>query len=134
MSRIVLDTDVASSVFKGDVDGPDVRRHVRHSECCLTFVAVGELWQWTVGHRWSPRAKVRLERWIETMPVIESDASISRLWGGLSGHARRRGRPRPQNDTWIAACCLERDLPLLTRNMRDFTDYAEHEGLRLLTS
>jgi len=39
-----------------------------------------------------------------------------------------RGRPRPQNDSWIAACCLAFDLPLATLNVKDFADYAEYEG------
>lgn len=43
-----------------------------------------------------------------------------------------RGRQRPQNDTWITAVCLVRDLPLLTHNRADFADYADQEGLRLL--
>ena len=58
---------------------------------------------------------------------------IARTWGDISAHAVRRGRPRPQNDTWIAACCLAYDLPLTTLNIKDFTDFAEHEGLTLLT-
>ena len=58
---------------------------------------------------------------------------IARTWGDISAHAVRRGRPRPQNDNWIAACCLAYDLPLATLNIKDFTDFAEHEGLTLLT-
>ena len=42
------------------------------------------------------------------------------------------GRPRPQNDTWIAASCLAYDLPLATLNVKDFRDFAEHEGLTLI--
>jgi predicted nucleic acid-binding protein len=44
-----------------------------------------------------------------------------------------RGRPRQANDTWIAACCLVYGLPLATHNVKDFADYAEHEGLELIT-
>ncbi len=31
------------------------------------------------------------------------------------------------NDTWVAACCLVRDLPLATLNLKDFRDFAEHD-------
>jgi predicted nucleic acid-binding protein len=48
--------------------------------------------------------------------------------------AQRRGRPRPLHDTWIAACCIEAGLPLLTLNHRDFADFAERHGLVLLTA
>jgi hypothetical protein len=46
----------------------------------------------------------------------------------------RRGRPRPQNDTWIAACCLVYDLPLATLNVKDFQDFVDHEALRLISA
>jgi len=50
----------------------------------------------------------------------------------LQARAEQRGRPRPANDTWIAACCLARDLPLATLNLKDFRDFAEHDGLRVM--
>jgi len=37
------------------------------------------------------------------------------------------------NDMWIAACCLARGLPLTTRNVKDFADFAKHHGLTLTT-
>ncbi|MBN1170657.1 MAG: hypothetical protein JXA67_00615 [Micromonosporaceae bacterium] len=63
--------------------------------------------------------------------VVPYDRAVCRTWGLLQARAQRRGRPRPQNDTWIAACCLVNDVPLATFNVKDFSDFAEHEGLRL---
>jgi predicted nucleic acid-binding protein len=37
--------------------------------------------------------------------------------------------PGPQNDSWIAACCLVYDLLLATLNIKDF---AEYEGLHIV--
>lgn len=54
------------------------------------------------------------------------------MWGEIQAAARLRGRPRPVNDAWVAACCLDRDLPLATLNTKDDVDFAEHEGLELL--
>jgi hypothetical protein len=54
---------------------------------------------------------------------------IARKWGQISA----RGRGRPQNDTWVVACCLVYGLPLATLNVKDFADFAEYEGLELLT-
>ena len=50
----------------------------------------------------------------------------------VGARAERRGRPRPVNDTWIAASCLVRDLPLATLNIKDFSDFADHDGLRII--
>jgi toxin FitB len=46
---------------------------------------------------------------------------------GRAGRAAQlRGRPRPQNDTWIAACCLRYQVPSVTLNTADFSDFAAH--------
>ena len=54
------------------------------------------------------------------------------LWGEIQAYAQLRGRPRPANDSWIAACCIVRELPLATFNIKDYADFAEHEGLELV--
>jgi predicted nucleic acid-binding protein len=48
----------------------------------------------------------------------------------MTGALLRAGRPLPVNDSWIAACCLHHDVPLVTHNPGDF---AGIEGLRLIT-
>lgn len=58
---------------------------------------------------------------------------VARAWGEISGHAQKRVRPRPVNDTWIAACCLTFALPLATLNVDDVQDFVDHEGLELIT-
>jgi toxin FitB len=57
---------------------------------------------------------------------------VATIWGEIQVHAQLRGRPRPVNDSWIAACCLARELPLATLNIKDYVDHAEHEGLVLV--
>lgn len=54
--------------------------------------------------------------------------------GEISAFSERRGLPRPMNDTWIAACCLAEALPLATLNVKEFSDFAEHEGLTIVTA
>jgi predicted nucleic acid-binding protein len=58
---------------------------------------------------------------------------VARTWGQISAYAIRRGRPRPANDSWIAACALTYGLPLATLNVKDYEDFAEHEGLTLIS-
>ena len=67
----------------------------------------------------------------------EADApggrDVAAKWGEIIAYADRRGRPRPVNDAWIAACCLTYELPHATLNVGHFDDLAEYEGLELLT-
>ena len=58
--------------------------------------------------------------------------AIAIKWGELQANAQLRGRPCPVNDSWIAACCLAHGLPPATFNAKDFADFAELDGLRLV--
>ena len=103
-ARIVLDTDVASLSYKGRLPAWLASRLVGQ-EICVTFVTIGELARWAEKRHWGTRARTELA-----------------------------GRPRPINDTWIAACCLVADLPLATLNLKDFRDFTEYDGLRVTGS
>jgi toxin FitB len=129
--HVVLDTDIASKIIKDRLERSAEMRLIG-SVHCVSFVTVGELWRWVAASSWSPRLRASVEQWLEGVTVFDSDESTSRTWGVISAYASRRGRPRPQNDSWIAACCLANDLPLMTANVKDYTDFAEHEGLTLL--
>ncbi len=131
MRDVVIDTDVASLLQKHQAP-PWVLRRLAGARIWLTFVTVGELAKWMVVRRWGECRRGRLEAWTARRPVIPYDTGIARVWGELAGEAQLRGRPRPQNDTWIAACCLRYQVPLMTLNTADFGDFAEHHGLVLL--
>lgn len=68
------------------------------------------------------------------MPTLEYDDDVVRMWGALSAAARRRGRPRPINDMWNAACCITSAIPLATLNAKDYLDFCREHGLQLITS
>ncbi len=70
--------------------------------------------------------------WLGNVVILPYSEAVAVTWGELQAQAVRRGRPRPVNDTWIAACCLVRDLPLATLNVKDYADFAEHESFALL--
>jgi toxin FitB len=133
MRYVVLDTDVASRAIKRRLDDPLAAR-LTSLAWCVTFVTVGELWQWATMRSWGPRTREELEQWLDRVVVLNSDDATSRTWGRISAAAQRRGRPRPVNDSWIAAYCLAHRFPLATFNVKDFEDFAVHEGLRLITS
>lgn len=132
MARVVLDTDVASLSYKGRLPAPLAAR-LTGQEVCVTFVTIGELSRWAAKRRWGTRARTELVDWLGRTVVLPYDERVAWEWGQLSVRAERRGRARPINDTWIAACCLIADLPLATLNLKDFEDFAEHDGLRLIS-
>ena len=88
--------------------------------------------QWADARSWAWQARDELDDFLAHAVIIDSDDGVSREWG-RSAAARRRSRPRPTNDSWIAACCVSRGLPLAAYNVRDFEYHADHDGLVLIT-
>jgi predicted nucleic acid-binding protein len=131
VSLVVLDTDVASAILRARVQ-ERLRARLAGKTLCITFVTLGELTKWTVLRSWGPRKLADLAEWRRGVVLLPVDESVSTTWGQLQARAQRRGRPRPVNDTWIAACCLVDGLPLATFNVKDFEDFAAHDGLDLL--
>lgn len=131
MRRVILDTDVASLSIKQQLP-PSLLHELLGAQVGITFVTLGELTRWATIRRWGGRKHGALTAWLSSRPTLPYSNEVARTWGEISAYAARRGRPRPQNDTWIAACCLVYGLPLATLNTKDFDDFAEHEGLILI--
>jgi toxin FitB len=131
VSFVVLDTDVASVLLRGELN-PALRSRLAGESVCVTFVTLGELTKWTVLRDWGPRRMADLAAWRRQVVLLPFDEQVAIRWGQLQARAQLRGRPRPVNDSWIAACCLAWDLPLATFNRKDFEDFAGHEGLRMI--
>ncbi len=132
MAPVVLDTDVASLIIKGRLPVTLATKLIGR-QSAITFVTLGELTKWSVMRNWGAPRRAELERWMAARRPVPVSDDVARKWGEISGYADKRGRPRPVNDTWIAACCLAFDLPLATMNVSDFQDFVEHEGLVLIT-
>lgn len=131
MSFVVIDTDVASASLRGRLSDP-LRAYLTGRTWCISFVTLGELTKWTVLRSWGPTKLAHLADWRRHVVTLPYSEAVAITWGELQARAQRRGRPRPVNDTWIAASCLVRRLPLATLNIKDFADFAEYDGLDLV--
>ena len=127
---ILLDTDVVSLLMRGSLD--PTRSGLRAYEWCVSYITVGELAKGAEMARWNLRRWTDLADWRGRVVILPIDLRVSYLWGRLAGAAQRRGRPRPVNDMWIAAVALSNDIPVATRNIKDYSDFVEHHSLDLL--
>ncbi len=85
----------------------------------------------TVVRRWGTHSLDAMQTFLAALVVLPYDQRVATRWGEIQAYAQLRGRPRPANDSWIAVCCLVRELPLATFNTKDYADFAEREGLEL---
>jgi toxin FitB len=79
-------------------------------------------------------SRLALEAWLSKLTehfarrIIPFDAKAAEAHGRLRAQMRRMGRTLDAQDSYIAAIALSRDLPLATRNVKDF----EATGVRLV--
>lgn len=49
--------------------------------------------------------------------MLHSSDDNAAIWAEIAASAEWRGRLRPQNDTWVAVCCLAYELSMATPNV-----------------
>jgi tRNA(fMet)-specific endonuclease VapC len=123
--EIALDTSVAIRFLNGDK--AITTKVLAVPEIVLPIVVVGEL---LFGAENSTRPLQNLPRYLEFISVClvmplgrETATSYARTRFAL----KRKGRPIPMNDVWIAAQCLEHGWVLVT----DDTDFDYVDNLAL---
>ena len=132
MAMDLLNTDVVSLLMKGHLD--PAASGLSQRSWCVSYVTVGELAKGIAMAGWGLRRWTELADWLRHVVILTGDLRASYTWGQLACAAQRRGRPRPVNDMWIAAVGIANGLPLATRNVKDYEDFVEHNGLALVPS
>ena len=117
MTRYLLDTNIASSIIKGNI--PAVDRHlvkVPMAQLAISAVTEGEL---RFGAARLPHA-TRLHNMIEDfflrVVVLPWDSDAAQQYGQLRATLEREGQPIGNLDTMIAAHALALDAVLVTND------------------
>ncbi len=115
--EIALDTSVAVRFLNGDT--AIIERVLSLPEVILPLVVAGEL---LFGAENSSRPLQNLPRYLEFISnctVVPLGLEITAIYARTRLLLKRKGRPIPINDIWIAAQCLEKGWILVT----DDTDF-----------
>jgi tRNA(fMet)-specific endonuclease VapC len=114
ITRVVIDTNVYSALFAGD---EAVARVLSESEeVLLCAVVIGELLDGFAGGSKEAENRRQLDRFRQkprttTVAVTEATAE---WFAQIKRQLRRKGKPIPINDVWIAAVCMEHGAALLS--------------------
>lgn len=116
--RLCLDTGVLIAYLKGRKPGTSaVEYAVKNYECFVTAITVYELLFGVA------RAKKEIgeDALLGIMTVVPLDEVAARRAARLHDELIQRNLDIGVKDVLIAACCLERGLPLLTLNQKHFS-------------
>jgi len=130
MSLVLIDTDIASFIFKGSDYADPYLPLLSGQDLALSFMTVAELFQWAILRQWGDRRLAQLEQYLANYIIIPVDQPLCREWAKVRADRQNAGRPISPQDAWIAAAALRYDLPLVTHNGKDFLEIPH---LRLIT-
>lgn len=124
---VLTDTSVVVAAFREEAHILEKLRGIPSEQIFVPVIVLGEL---HYGARKSARTEEnlsRLEAFTENSNIVPCDAATARVYGSVREALRRKGRPIPENDVWIAAVALQHDLILASRDAH----FEQVEGLRL---
>src|SRR5712692_3255085 len=131
-ARLVIDTDVASFVFKWHPEfAPRYVSVIRGCELVVSFMTVAEMRQGALDATWGQRKCDVLETYLADFSVLHSDSLLCSTWAAVRNESVRKGRQMSSADAWIAATALVLSAPLVTNNLRD---YRHVDRLQLLSA
>jgi predicted nucleic acid-binding protein len=120
-ARLVVDTDVASFIFKWHpVFAQRYVDVVRGSELIVSFMTLAEMRQGALDANWGPRKREVLEAYLADFAVLHSDSLLCSTWAEVRNESVRKGRQMSSADAWIAATALVLSAPLVTNNPKDY--------------
>ena len=120
-ARLVIDTDVASFIFKWHVEfAPRYVGIIRGAELVVSFMTVAEIRQGALDANWGPRKRDVLETYLADFSVLHSDSLLCSTWAAVRNESVRKGRQMSSADAWIAATALVLSAPLVTNNPKDY--------------
>lgn len=113
-SRILLDTNAVSDVMNGFAEVIDILRG--YDSYAVPAVVMGELYFMVENSSRKIENRARVEAFLEGVSVLPVTQETAKIYGRIRVELKRKGRPIPLHDYWIAATAIEHDIPLLTRD------------------
>lgn len=129
---VVVDTDVASYLFKSSPRADAFRPLLEGKQPALAFVSVAELFKWALKRRWSEQKFEELEGALRRYVVIPYDRDLAWTWARVVATCEDAGRPIAPSDAWVAAAALRHHVALVTNNLKHYEGAESLCGLQLL--
>ena len=123
--RYLLDTNIVIALFADESAVKDLLGEAE--EVFIPSIVLGELYYGARKSRRVAENIARIDDFAARNIVLGCDTETARRYGEVKNGLRRKGRPVPENDVWIAAMALQNDLILVARDAH----FREVEGLRV---
>jgi len=114
MKRILIDTNAYAAFKKNETGAVDVFKIVEYIG--VNIVVLGELLSGFKGGTKEVKNRKELEQFLDSPRVnlIQLDEETAEFYARVYWDLKRKGKPVPTNDLWVAASAMRHGLALFT--------------------
>ncbi len=112
--RYLFDTNIVIAFLTDDAEV--TRRLSETDEVYVSSTVVGELFYGASHSTHVDKNVARIEKFLRDAVSLVCDNITARFYGDIKTLLRRKGRPIPGNDIWIASTARQHLLTLVTRD------------------
>ena len=118
----LLDTNIIIALFGRD---PDIEFQLGRADVVFVpAIVLGELFYGSYKSTRVEENLGRIEAFAAQSAIMNCDTDTARHYGRLKDSLRRKGKPLPENDIWIAALAVQHEMKLVSRDAH-FTEVDE---------
>ena len=111
---MILDTNALSAAAEHDPSALEVV--ARAERLAVPVIVLGEYRLGIAQSRHRASYENWLQEWISSVTVLDIDDETTCSYAVIGLELKKKGKPIPTNDLWIAALCHQHSLPLLSRD------------------
>lgn len=114
MKKILIDTNAYAAFKKNEAHAVTAFKLVEYIG--INIVVLGELFSGFKGGNKEVKNKAELEQFLDSprVNVIQMDEETAEFYARVYWDLKRKGKPVPTNDLWVAASAMRHGLALFT--------------------
>ncbi len=114
MKRILIDTNAYAAFKKNENDAVSTFKTVEYIG--VNIIVLGELLSGFKGGNKEAKNRKELEQFLDSPRVnlIQLDEETAEFYAGVYSDLKRKGKPVPTNDLWVAASAMRHGLELFS--------------------
>jgi len=111
---LILDTNALSAVADGEASAMQLVAGA--DRVAIPVIVLGEYRMGIAQSRHRASYESWLREWIAAVTVLDIDDRTTLSYSAIGLELKKKGKPIPTNDLWVAALCRQHSMPLLSRD------------------
>ena len=118
-NSFLLDTNIVSAWLQGDTAIAD--NIDKATAVYIPIIVIGELYYGASFSAQVQKNTENVKKITSRYQILSIDEETTVMYGKIKASLRKKGKPIPENDIWIAAIAMQFNLSLVTRD-KHFTE------------